>query len=266
MTLEIQIKEKGKNAPVYEIETDFGGTRTLEDLLLFTRNALIAVSDKVLEEEQAKGFDKNPVVIVDNRVGKPVDQVKPLGKIEYKAKISVGVAAIDLMKNIEKRTPKNTGLYASQNLVFFNSVQIASSSEELATWFANPPEFKDGDRLRFLNAAPYAHALERYGVTAQRRKRSTRKSKDEKQRSGSRVLKPNGVYQLSYRSAKRKYKGNIKIKFEILPGQYLGITQPLPPSSRQQFRATYDPKGKFNKGFYMYPSILLDITTQGIVQ
>ena len=268
MDVSINVTEKGKNAPVYNIENDLSGKLSLQDLLLFTKRSLIIISDTVLQEEQARGFDKKPVVIVDNRIGKPVENVKPLGKIEYRSRVSLAETALDIMRTIEKRTPRSTGFYASQNLVFFNGKQIASSSEELATWFENPPRFKDRDRIRFLNAAPYAHALERYGVTAQRRRRSTRKSKDPKQRSGARVLKPNGVYALSYRSAKRKYKGNVFLKFELLPGQLVGITQSRGshPVTGTPFRVSYSPSGKYNRGFYIYPTIVLGVTTGGILQ
>jgi hypothetical protein len=266
MSVAINVTETGKNVPEYRLQSDLGGEITFAQLLQFTKSALLTISRDVLREEQAKGFPRDPLVIVDNRKGKPVEQVNPLGKIEFVAQQDLREIAIFIMQAIQKRSPIVTGLYASQNLVFFNSIQIASNVAELEAWFDKGQVFEERDRLRFLNAAPYAQKLERYGVSAGRQKIATRKSKDKKLRSGERVLKPNGTYALAARSARGKFRKNAFIKFELLPGSYLGITTPLPPNLKQKFRAYFSPNSKYNQGTYIYPTILLGVEKAGILQ
>jgi hypothetical protein len=265
ISFDYKVVEKGKNAPEYDIKADLDGELTLADLLQFTKASLITIATDVLREEQGRGFDKEPTQIVDGVRGRPLELVNPLGKIQFVASQDLAEIALFTWDNISKRSPVDTGLYVSQNIVSYNGKVIASSREELELFFSLENEFGERDRIRFINAAPYAHKLERYARTkGSKSKIQTRKSKDPKQRSGPRVLKPNGAYTLAHRAVKRKFGRNVFTKFELLPGDYIGVTSPLPPNGKQKFRTTYDPLGKYNKGYYIYPTILLGVESSGL--
>lgn len=261
------VVEKGKNAPEYDIKSDFGGNNTLADLLQFTKASLITIARDTLKEEQGRGFDKNPTVITDGVRGRPVQEVNPLGKIQIVAAQDISEISLFLWDAIIKRSPIDTGLYNTLHIVSFNGKVIANNRQELEAFFTTNKNFKERDRLRFINIAPYAQKLERYSITKGKQRRpSTRKSKDKKQRSGPRVLKPNGTYVLAFRAVKRKFGRNVFTKFELLPGDYIGVTTPIPtpPGRSAPYRATYDPKGKYNSGFYIYPTILIGIQSTGL--
>lgn len=257
----VSITEKGKNAPQYQIIGAGNKTKDLAQLAFFTKQALISTAETVFREEISKGFDPDPIVRVDNRIGKSVDDVKAFGKIEYISRINIREAIEFGYEAILKRSPVVTGIYKSQNLVFFNGRQIASTLKELEKFFDNAPRIEDRDVFRFVNAAPYAHALERYGRTRQRKQPRKRKRRGERGKRGQRVLKPNGTYKLTERALKKKFRGLLPV-FKLVPGDVLGITSPLGPS----FRATYDPKGRYNSGFYLYPTIRITLSTESIKQ
>ena len=92
----------------------------LADLLKYTKESLIVIADQVLKEEQSAGFDKKPIVVVDGRVGKPVQNVSPLGKIEYVSNQKTSKILIDTFDAILHRSKVYTGLYKKSNVVAWN--------------------------------------------------------------------------------------------------------------------------------------------------
>lgn len=236
----------------------------LEDMLKDIKQFMIEISKEVLTEEQGRGFDKNPTTLVDGRK-KPVSSVNYLGKIEHIASQNIDVMVKDVYSMIQEKSKVVTGLYKSLNYVLLDNKIIATNEGELTTFFESPPLFFPGSRITFVNIAPYAQRMELQGVTKGRVSMKVGKSRDKREeRKGVMVRKPNGVYALSSRAAKRKYGKLARVKFELLPSDYLGFTRPIPPNSKQKFRATFDPNGRYNAGFYILPTISIIIGESGI--
>jgi len=265
-----EVKERGKTLPQYTLNTDQDGKLTLGDLLRYTKDALITISTDVLREEQGRGFDKNPVRLVDGKPNKAVNDVDPLGRIEYFARQDARKLILQTYQEILKRSPVFTGEYERANVVTFNGRQIANDLPSLEAWLESAPEFGNRDRIRFINTSPYARKLERLGVTRQRRKFRTRKlGKRESDRQGRKVLLvPNGAYSLAYRAIRSKYKANSFIAFDLVPGSSLGITEGFGQGTHSSLRRTFA-KNRNNGSSagrpYLYPTILIYVVKAGLV-
>jgi hypothetical protein len=254
------VKESGRRAPSWDLENDLDGSATLADILRFTKGALIKISSDVLKEEQALGFDKNPTLIVDGKYNKKVDQVNPLGKIQYVARQPLKQLILDTYDAIRFRTKIVTGEYGKNNIVTFNGLQVANNLASLKKWLDSKNNFENRDIIRFINTAPYARKLERLGVTAQRtkikqesHKRATAKNRG---RTFGRkaVLIPNGVYALAFKAIQSKYKNNAFIRFRLVQGSDLGLVGP----------GRVYKTGKTKGRPYLYPSILISAVEAGM--
>jgi hypothetical protein len=241
--LEFSVYERGRKAPRWTIDSDLNGEMTLEEFFKFSKAALITISHDVLKEEQARGFDPKPVVLVDRKLGKPVMQVSPLGQIEFKARAQVSTVLLQIYDFILARSPVDTGLYKNSHCVFWNGILVAQNRAALDAWIHSNPEVKDKDIIRFVNIQPYARKLERYGVTAQRKRLRTKKSKDPRNRSGfqGRILAPNGTYYLATRAAERLF--GLSAKFKTPSSGIPGLKRRRKRESRT----------------YLYPSIIIRI-------
>lgn len=252
--------EKGKKAPNYLIDSDIGGKVTLEQLLDFTKRSLIAISDTVLEEELAKGFDKKAKLVVDGKEGKSKYEVNPLGKIQYIARADFKKMVLYAFDAIATRSKVVKGRYFANNAVFYNSYPIATTRTELEKWLETKNSFNDSDFLRFVNLVPYARKLEYLGISKGRRQSKTRDpSRSDKSKVGIKIKVPNGAYTLAYRAIKRKFKHNVKnLSFHFLPGSQMGLTGP---------GRTFKKGGKKGqKGRpYLYPSILITLSEKGLI-
>lgn len=271
ISIELRVEEKGKKAPNYDIRSDLQGEVTLADLFKHLKSSLIAISDMALKEEQANGFEKNPIVIVDGSAKKRIENVSPMGKIEFHSKAVTSIALMEAYDAILKRSPKGrTGTYANSNYVTLNGKLIAANRGELQDWINSKVTIADKDVFRFVNVMPYARYLERMGITTAGGSRRSRKSKDKQLRSGATVLAENGTYFLSYRAMLRLFSKNYKIRFELLPGSTLGIDGVIikRPDRKGNFRRTYSKDGKnARKGVnsYLYPTIKIEIIPGGSV-
>lgn len=267
--LDVSITERGRKSPRYELAFDQKGQLTFQEFLGLTRATLITVAQEVLKEELLKGFDKGHIVRVDNRLGKPIEAVNPLGQIEFLARVQIKEILLFAYEAILQRSRVDTGLYKSVNLVTFRGKVIADNLSTLERWIdANGSDVKDSDRFRFVNIAPYAAKLERYGITAQRSRPIFVDSREKRRAArGVKVLKPNGTYVLAHRAIKSKFKNNSNIRFEFLPGSYLGNVPALNnPKTGKPMRTSFHPKGKFNSGPYLYPTIVIGVNEAGILQ
>lgn len=263
-SVEFSVTEKGRKSPKYTLDTDLNGEVSLASFLEFTKANLIIIADQVLREEQARGFDPKPVVVVDGRQNKPVISVNPLGKLEFFARAQIKGLILEAYNAIRDRSPVDTGQYVRSNYVFLNGKQVANSLETLNLWLATNPALKQSDLIRFVNITPYARRLERLGVTAQRQSRRTEKSRDKRGRSGGTILAPNGTYFLAARAIKRKYKNNSRIKFSFIPGSSLGLSA----SFKMQTSGARDGgTGKRKKpgSTYLYPSITIGVSELGVI-
>lgn len=265
-SVDLVVTEKGRRAPRWDINSDLNGELTLADLLAFTKESLILIADEALRDEQSRGFDPKPVVAVDGRIGKPIIQVNPLGKIEFFARANITEMIRTIYDAIEYRSPVLTGQYKRSNYVFLNGKQVANDKTTLEAWLSTNPIPKPNDVLRFLNITPYARKLERLGITRQKSKHRTKKSSDEKGRSGFnvRILAPNGTYYLVSRSANRLFGKNVKIKFKFVPGSELGLTATFKTSrgvpAKKGRKTSKPPKVPRT---YLYPSIQIKFQEGG---
>ncbi len=280
----VQVYQNGRKVPKYRVDTDLGGNITLEDLFAYTKGTLIGIADAVLREELANGFDPGYVTVVDNQFNKPIIDVNPIGKIEFQARQEMKTICLETLQLIISKSPVDTGRYKNSHVVFLNGTQIATDIAGLTAWFASNPVLKDQDLFRFVNFQPYARKLERLGVTAGDGKFSSRsirkdKSRDKRGRSGTHILAPNGVYFLTSRAIRRKYKKNSVIAFKFISGSEGFLNVP------GQFK-THNPSGARNVGkglnysgrgthkikppnqgrHYLYPSITISVDTSGIIQ
>lgn len=261
--VEVSVVENGRRAPEYSLESDLNGEITLASLLDFTKRSLIITADTVLREEQAKGFDKNPVVVVDGRVNKPVINVNPLGKIEFVSRANIDDIILAAYQGVLDRSPVDTGKYIKSHFVFLNGTQVASDLPGLSAWLKTGPTISDKDVVRIVNIQPYARRLERLGVTAQRRSVRQVKSRDKRGRSGSFVAAPNGAYFLTVRSIRRKFKRNSSIQLKFLPGSTLGLTgvfKTVASGARGGKR-----RDAAKPSSYLYPTIVIVPTEKGFL-
>lgn len=250
-----KVTENGRKAPNWTLDSDIEGKQSLEDILRFTKNALITISDQVLKEEQAKGFDKYPTLIVDRKFNKRLYEVNPLGIVQYVSRQAGSKILTDTYKAILERSPYGKGRYISSNVVTYNGLQIAKSLPELEKWLENRT-FNAKDKIRFVNTVPYARKLERLAVTKgkARIKVDTDKRRAKKRAPGKIIFLPNGTYKLTELAIKRKYKNNSFIKFEFVPGEELGLT-----GAGRVYKT-----GKTIGKPYLYPTILIYIVEAGI--
>ena len=258
-SVDLSVTENGRNKPEYTIDSDLNGQVTLQDFLNFTKQALIITADQVLKEEQSRGFDKEPILLIDGKKGKSPLSVNPLGEIEFVARQSFGTVLIDSYECLLKRSIVLKGTYIASHFVTYNGVQVATDLGSLQRWLTTSPPFKNGDTIRIVNIQPYARRLELLGVTAQRQQTSRRdlgKKKGSKKPLGTIIKVPNGAYQLTYRSIKAKYKQNVKIRFNFLPGSSVGLKGNFKSGRR----------GKNSAGRpYLYPTLVFDIDERGIL-
>lgn len=253
----ISVTESGRRRPQYSLDTDLNGEVTLLDFLEWTKSALIVTADEVLKDEQAKGFDKSPVTLVDNRANRSPKTVHPLGQIEFVSKKSMDEIVLETYNAILHRSKVLTGLYKSSHFVFLNGKQVATDLQSLASWLKTNPDFKESDFIRFVNIQPYARKLERFGVTAQKSSPSRTTSGWQKRfKSGGSLLVsvPSGAYALTARAIRAKYKRNSTIKFTFLSGSAMGLS------------ASFKSGKKGSKGRpYLYPSITISVKEAGIL-
>lgn len=226
------------------------------DILKWTKSQLITIADQVLEEEQGKGFDKNPVILVDGKKGKNISEVHPLGSIEFVSRQDFGLILPEAYQAILDLSKVLTGRYKDSHQVTWNTATVATDLASLKAWLATGPQIKESDEIRIVNTQPYARKLELRGVTA------GRTSMNKKERTFKRkgvtktivVNKPNGAYQLALRRMKSKYKNNVGIFFKFLPGSFLGLSG--------SFKNGKDEKSKGRP--YLYPALIFKIGREGL--
>ena len=259
MEVSVSVREVGNKKATWSLEGDLNGELSLQDFLRFTKETLLSVALDAFREEKTKGFDPKPIVVVDGKPNKSIENVSPLGKIEF---ISKEVASLqilqDIYEDIFRRSKIVTGTYIEGNYVFLNGKRVATSLDEMRAWIKSAPEIKQNDLVRFVNVLPYARKLERHGVTDGKTSTRDVKSKDKRQRSGAYVLAPNGVYYLASKAVTRNFKYNAVIKFGFMLGSQLdaGAFPTISKNGkplRKNYKATKaKPK---NSGPYLYPSI-----------
>ena len=262
-------KSAGLSIPLDRKDIDFNNKEDLKKLFGAVKDTLKLVAEDTLREQLEKGFDRSHLTLVDGKQTKNIDSVKPFGKIQYLARSDFKQVALDTYRKILRLSRVKSGGYLSMNFVYLNKTRIATSIRELENFFNTDFKFLNTDVIRFVNFAPYASKLERYGYSKNKgglyKDIKWKKSTDDKQRSGQFVRRPNGTYALTAKSMKAKYGKRTRVKFELLPGNYIDPSVPLMKwHTQDKWRNTYDPKGKYNSGYYLYPTITISLFGSGI--
>jgi hypothetical protein len=246
------IRERGKT---FSNPYNFDDTK---DFLAFLQRSLIFIAQDALREEQSKGFDEEPVQIVDNKRSTPIEKVNPFGKIQFVARSDLKEILAYTFDAISERTKVVSGEYLRSNVVSFNGQIVANDRGSFYRWLESVQAFRPQDKVRFINIAPYARKLERLGISRGanglgRQSPKLRNAKrHEKRPVGTKFLVPNGTYSLAYRAVQRKYKNNSLISFEFRTApemSFQGDTYKTGPS-----------KGKS----YLYPTILIYAVESGL--
>lgn len=258
--VEVTVSEKGDGARSYQVNNSRGYLKDtdaeLKDILQYIKSRLIFIASDVLKEEQIKGFDKNPVVLVDGKQGVSVLDVKPLGRIEFISRKSIVDILAFAYKSLLELSRVKTGAYKSHHFVYVNTTRVATDLNSMVSWLRSNPVIKDNDEVTIVNVQPYARKLELLGVTSERQSANV-KTRTFKKKGVTKTLsvkKPNGAYQLALRRIKSKYRGNISVYFKFVPGSRLGLT------------ASFK-KGKDKKSIgrpYLYPSLFFKVSQGGI--
>lgn len=265
-TVELEVRENGRKSPQYTLDSDINGEVTFDALIDYMKATLIFVAKDVLEEEQARGFDKTPVTTVDNRRDKSILDVKPFGTIEFAARQNMKDILLETYDSLLYRSPILTGKYISSHVMVYNNQVVAIGQNSLNAWLASNPNFQDSDVIKFIDTQPYARKLERQGITAQKRSTRSKKSTDKRGRSGDRILAPNGVYYLTAQAIKRKYKRNSSIKFGFTSGAALGLADKFKTVSSGARGGGRKRAGRFTKTkTYFYPTISILVNEAGIL-
>ena len=237
--------------------------KDLQTLVTYMKEALVTTARTVLKEEQGKGFDKNPLTIIDGKRSEDLNSVKPFGYIEFDAKVASEEFLIPIYQSILDKSKVVTGLYLESNFVYAGGILIAKNMQQFKAWVASS---KVGlvNSVRFVNTMPYAGKMERLGLAASRQQDKWVKSKDRKQRSGPKVRQPNGTYFLSAKAINKQFKHNASIKFEWVNGRTIDLSQSATQTKGgKPLRRTFHPDSG-RKGTYVYPSIMVRFNKGGV--
>lgn len=252
MDVELSVADRGLTTERFGYLRD--SQMELEDLLAWTKNQLIVISDLVLREEQEKGFDKEPVMLVDGRKNKRIEDVKPLGQVEFIARQDLTDVLLEAYNTLLELSKVRTGTYKSSHFVFYNGRRVATDLPSLESWLQTAT-FSDKDVVRIINVQPYARRLELLGVTSTRQQnRRESATRAAKRKSGTQVRLPNGTYHLASRRLKSKYKNNVQINFTFLPGTTLGLSGSFKSGNS---------KSSVGRA-YLYPTLVFRVQARGI--
>lgn len=256
-----------KKLSSYSVTQDIKGELTGLEIIHRIQEYVSDTARAALKEEQAKGFEKNPIIIVDGKKGKSMDDVNPWGKIEIETRQEVRSILLEIFAEIIKKSKVVTGQYKNSFWVMFNNSVIARSEPEFKTFLANlKKDFEKDDEFVFINTAPYANFLEKEGITSDsgfrpvrvrlRRKREGKGFVGPLQKT---IRQPNGVMTMSMRLINKKYKNQARIKYVQVFGGSIGLTSPPAGSGVGRTRRK---KGKGQGRPYMYPAISFRINEE----
>jgi len=140
-----------------------------------------SVAKQALAEEQARGFDPDPIVVTDRSYGRPEIMVKHGGRIEYHAHENVREIVEWIFRQLIMRSPLASGRYAGSHILMVNGVQHDFDLVGGGIPFFS--EIEDTDRIQIVNTTPYARRIER----------------------GWSQMTPRGVYRVVHGMARRRF-------------------------------------------------------------
>lgn len=253
---------------MFSVELD-GVTKEIfstEDLVADIKNQLIIYANEVLRDEQKEGFPSEPVIAVDGKFDKSVNDVKAFGKVEYfNTEIDIVDSLRDAYDVIHAKSPKGSKLagdkyanikYINHNYVYFNKAVVATNRLEMRRWldFMSQKGFRPRDEIAFVNVVPYARKLEKLGITNLNVGVGGKKARFKKRGGVIKAQLPNGVYYAAQRSMVNLLRGRAlvaPVKFEPFNLRVGGMRNTFANGGRP----------------YLYPVIkVFPITGKGIIQ
>jgi hypothetical protein len=179
----------------------------------------ISVSKSVLREEQARGFDQKPLILVDRKPGMPMEGVKPFGIIEMLSRSDLGEVVEFIWRMLHAKSPVgdydsrpgHPGFYRNSHLIMVNGVEV--NSKNIHTLDYDPQT----DKIQFVNASVYARKIEGIYTSSRIIDRKTRKRerKGKWHTFGWSPQAPKGVYRVVHKMARTRYGRTIKIRFTM---------------------------------------------------
>lgn len=165
---------------------NIGQPTTLKGLGEWVKANTIAVAEKALREEVAKGFDNRPVVITDGIPRRGYDHVRPFGKIEFTRRPQMADAVLWALDQLRRKSPVRSGRYVQSHVVLLNGAEITGDLR------AALAAVRETDRVQSVNPQPYAKKIE--GRKARSKGRGANRVKTAAVEGLSRQA-PRGVYE-----------------------------------------------------------------------
>lgn len=179
----------------------------------------ISAAYDVLAEEQTKGFDTDPLVLVDRKPNRAFENVKPFGIIEIIERADMGEVAEWIFRELHRLSPVgdgddprqgHPGFYRNSHFIFVNETSVNADNVDSLNY--DPSK----DTLRFANVAIYSRRIE--GIfTSSRINPKTRKRerKGKWHTFGWSPQAPKGVYRVVARKAKAMWGKNLDIRYTV---------------------------------------------------
>ncbi len=146
----------------------------------WVKSNAVAIGERELVSQVAKGFDAQPVVITDGVPRRDYHDVKPFGVFEFARRANMADAvlwALDQLKKLSPVGPDAGGHYRDDHVVMINGAQIVGDVR--AALMAVKPD----DRVQIVNIRIYARKIE--GATANKKTgRGKRKALSRQARNG----------------------------------------------------------------------------------
>lgn len=171
------------------------------------------VAHDALQEEVARGFDAEPIVITDGTYRRDPRTVKPFGRIEFVARANLADAVEWILAELVQRSPHlgtRPYIYRDSHVVMVNGASI--------TDLARLRTLKPGDKVQIVNTVPYARKIE--GATGAKEKINRRTGKVARharaRRRGISASARGGVYRPVFAIAKQKFGRAMFVDFKMV--------------------------------------------------
>lgn len=164
--------------------------------------------EELTEAVRSDNFDNRPTVVVDGKAKRPVEEVKPYGKVVFVGQSEMADVIRWALTELQKRSPVRTGRYASSHTVLVDGKEIEGD-----IWGALA-NIGDTSRVQIVNTQPYARKLE--GQTANKKTGRGKRKPSSAQAKG-------GVYRPVLRALVARYSKSMFFDFKMVKIPTLGV-------------------------------------------
>lgn len=157
--------------------------------------------DELTEAVRDEGFDNRPTVVVDGKYKRPVEEVKPYGKVAFVGRSDMVDVVRFALTELQKKSPVRTGRYASSHTVLIDGKEVEG---DIWAAVANAGETS---RVQIVNTQPYARKLE-----GQAANKKTGRGK----RKPSSAKAKGGIYRPVLRALVARYSKSMFFDFKMV--------------------------------------------------